>query len=209
MKKSHDRINELSKQLTQYNLGGVGGAVQWHDFQNLMNGTIDPSKHGWQFFKSNLDANGVEEDRAHAYATEAVKVMNTTWAMRQEREKLNSQLSGLVQNMNPEQARVLQEQGIDPNYLVQQMNVTPGTFTANWDPTNPTQNIGDINAFTAYGGLNFTGEQGQSFQDVMGQYIQTPQDLTREQTMTDEQRRQLRALQQLASVSGGRFESKE
>ena len=44
----------------------------------------------------------------------------------------------------------------------------------------------------------------------MGQYLQPErQQLTREQTMTDQQRQQLRALQQLATVSGGRFETKE
>ena len=166
--------------------------------------------------KSHLDRNEWDDDQGERMADEILKVIKNRWEAKQMEQRLNTQMGGFVQNMNPEQARVLQERGIDPNNLIQQMGITPGNVSTtqysagfsqgkgHWGSASPINRQGLTS--TAYYGAP---QGGRSFQDVLGQYLTPTQNLTKEQTMTDQQRQQLRALQQLATASGGRFETKE
>ena len=215
MKQSFDRVNQLGEELNNLDVELATKGVSTQFQKQMLEGEIPPDKYSWQDMKSHLDRNEWDDDQGERMADEILKVIKNRWEAKQMEQRLNTQMGGFVENMNPEQARVLQEQGVDPNYILQQMNLTPGDMTTtqysagysqgqgHWGSASPINRQGLTS--TAYYGAP---QGGRSFQDVLGQYLTPAQAPTTAQTMTDQQRQQLRALQQLATVSGGKFESK-
>ena len=207
MKQQFDRVNQLGEELNNIDVELATKGLGPKASEKLLRGDIKSGDISWQQLKSGFDNDEWGDADGERMANEVLKLIQNRWDFKQAEQRLNTQMGGFVQNMNPEQARVLQERGIDPNNLVSQMGLNPGQTTQG--SYNAAGSAGVYNPYGKTFTSSYTAPQGgQSFADVMGQYIQTPQDLTREQTMTDQQRQQLRALQQLATASGGKFESK-
>ena len=211
VKKFKDAADKAGEVINTINVENATKGVSPEYQQQVLTGQLDPASTSWQTLKSHYDANGWNDAQGEEMASNMMKLINATWSLRKANEKLTNLTSTFTQDLSEGDRQALQQYGIDPANLMQQMNLRTGKTATDqyraggwdWRSGDYYGSGSDANIQGLTSTAQYTGAQGgKSLQDVINEYGIEQPTITKESTMTSEQQNRLRALQQLASRSG-------